>query len=64
MNFSKIPKNTLVFFDDHVNHVDRLIEANFFGIKNIVFEDNYPSGKGDFQTIKQIYNNFFQTSLQ
>jgi len=56
-NFSKIPKNTLVLFDDHVNHVERIIEANFFGIKYIVLEDNYPPQSGDFQTLKQIYNN-------
>jgi|TARA_B100000959_G_C14885251_1_gene584314 hypothetical protein len=56
-NFSKIPNNTLVFFDDHVNHVERIIESNFFNIKNIILEDNYSPGSGDFQTLKQIYNN-------
>ena len=57
-DFSKIPGNTLVFFDDHVNHVERLIESKFFNIKNIVLEDNYLPGKGDFQTLKQLYNNY------
>ena len=55
-NFSKIPNSTLVFFDDHVNHVERIIESNFFNIKNIILEDNYSPGNGDFQTLKQIYN--------
>tara|TARA_B110000971_G_C19973774_1_gene483923 strand:+ start:517 stop:1347 length:831 start_codon:yes stop_codon:yes gene_type:complete len=54
-NFSEIPENTLVFFDDHVNHIERIKDANYFKIKNIIFEDNYPSNLGDFQTIKQCY---------
>ena len=27
-----------IFFDDHVNHLDRLIESKFFNIKNIVLK--------------------------
>jgi hypothetical protein len=56
-NFSNIPKNTLVFFDDHVNHFERIKEALYFNIKNIVLEDNYKknSKKCDFYTIKQAY---------
>lgn len=56
-NFSNIPENTLVFFDDHVNHIERIIESKFFNIKHIVLEDNNSPGNGDFQTIKQLYNN-------
>ena len=55
--FKNLPNNTLVFFDDHVNHVERIKQSNFFGIKNIVLEDNYPTSEGDFQTLKQISNN-------
>ena len=55
-DFSSIPESTLVFFDDHVNHIERIIESNFFNIKHIVLEDNYSPGKGDFQTLKQLYN--------
>ena len=54
-DFSKIPENTLVLFDDHVNHIERIKDANYFKIKNIILEDNYPSNSGDFQTIKQCY---------
>jgi hypothetical protein len=56
-NFSNIPKNSLVFFDDHVNHFERIKEALYFNIKNIVLEDNYKknSKKCDFYTIKQAY---------
>ena len=55
-DFSNISKNSLVFFDDHVNHVDRLLESKYFNFKHVVFEDNYPPIKGDFQTLKQLYN--------
>jgi len=57
-DFSNIPSDTLVFFDDHINHMERIMEAKFFNIKNIIFEDNYSSNEGDFQTIKQIYKNY------
>ena len=57
-DLSKIPDDTLVFFDDHVNHLERLIETKFFNIKNIIFEDNYSNNKGDFQTLKQIYKDY------
>tara|TARA_B100000579_G_C22770648_1_gene823774 strand:+ start:457 stop:1284 length:828 start_codon:yes stop_codon:yes gene_type:complete len=56
-DFSKIPLNTLVFFDDHVNHLERIKEASFFKIKNIILEDNYNNKGGDFQTIKQLFEN-------
>jgi len=56
-DFSKIPLDTLVFFDDHVNHIERIKEANFFKIKNIILEDNYNYKNGDFQTIKQLFEN-------
>ena len=56
-NFSKIPNETLVFFDDHVNHLERIQQSKFFNIKNIIFEDNYTSNKGDFYTIKHSYQN-------
>lgn len=56
-NFSRIPLNTLVFFDDHVSHLERIKEANFFKINNIILEDNYNYMNGDFQTIKQLFEN-------
>lgn len=56
-DFSNIPKDTLVFLDDHVNHYERLQQAKFFNIKNIIFEDNYPPGKGDFYTLNHAINN-------
>ena len=56
-DFSNIPNDTLVFFDDHIDHYERLKQAKFFNIKNIVLEDNYKKGKGDFYTIKHSYQN-------
>lgn len=57
-NFSNITESTLAFFDDHVNHIERLKESSYFKIKNIIFEDNYPSFKGDFHTIKHSLQKF------
>mgnify|MGYP000844833283 FL=1 len=56
-NFSNIPSDTLVFFDDHVNHYERLKQAKFFNIKNIILEDNYNESSGDFYTLKHAYQN-------
>ena len=56
-NFSNVPSDTLVFFDDHVNHYERLKQAKFFNIKNIILEDNYNEGSGDFYTLKHAYQN-------
>ena len=51
-DFSNLPEDTLVFFDDHVNHYERLKQAKFFNIKKIILEDNYTDEKkGDFYTI-------------
>ena len=55
-NFSNLPSNTLVFFDDHQNHVDRLIQCKCLGIKNIIMEDNYCVGRGDFYTLRHAFN--------
>ena len=57
-DFSNIPENSVVFFDDHQNHIDRLKEAKWFGFKNIILEDNYPVNRGDFYTVKHAYSNF------
>ena len=39
IDFKKISKkNSLVFFDDHQNHFDRIVQCHFFGFKNIIHE--------------------------
>ena len=68
-DFSNIPKDTLVFLDDHVNHYERLLQAKFFNIKNIILEDNYQMEEGDFYTLNHAINkkgfthNFTKISL-
>ena len=57
-DFSNLPEDTLVFFDDHVNHYERLKQAKFFNIKKIILEDNYTDEKkGDFYTINHAIKN-------
>jgi len=41
------PESTLAFFDDHVHPFLRLMLARAWGIRQIVFDDNYPPGTGD-----------------
>lgn len=54
-DFSNLPKNSLVFFDDHQNFYERLIFSYFFGFAHIVHEDNYPILHGDTYSFKKIY---------
>jgi hypothetical protein len=57
-DFSNLPEDALVFFDDHVNHYERLKQAKFFNIKRIILEDNYTDEtKGDFYTINHAIRN-------
>lgn len=44
--------NCLLFCDDHQNAIRRMQECLWFGIGYAVFEDNYPTGKGDCYTLK------------
>jgi hypothetical protein len=39
------PDRALIFFDCHVNHAQRLIEAHSKGFKHILFDDNPPAYK-------------------
>ena len=48
------PEKTLAFFDDHTCHFERLKQCKFFNIKQIIFEDNYSVGDGDFNSLKHI----------
>lgn len=53
-NFDK----TVIFLDDHQNVLDRLKYINeYTDIKNILYEDNYPSNQGDCLSIKKILEN-------
>lgn len=48
------PKKTLAFFDDHTCHLERIKQCKIFNIKDIILEDNYDEGEGDFNSLKLI----------
>lgn len=54
------PTNTLVFFDDHQNALERLIQSKNKNFSKLIFEDNYPYDQGDCYSLKKILsgNNF------
>lgn len=49
--------NTLCFFDDHQNALDRLKKCKDLGFKHLIFEDNYPITQGDCYSPKKILAN-------
>ena len=58
LDWSNIPENSLAFFDDHQNAVDRLIYAKWCGFKHLIFEDNYPGSQDcDFYSLKRAFSN-------
>ncbi len=56
LDWSDIPTaSTLVFFDDHQNAYSRLQQCKWFGFRDIIFEDNYPSSQGDCYSLKKAF---------
>lgn len=54
INWKQMPKNDcLVFFDDHQNALERIIQCKKQGFKYLMFEDNYPTGQGDCVSLKK-----------
>ena len=54
IDWSNIPKkDCLVFFDDHQNALNRILNCKIQGFKHIMFEDNYPEGQGDCLSLKK-----------
>jgi len=47
---------TLLVFDDHVNAYERFVHGRFWKFKHFIFEDNYPSNRGNTPSFKQFYN--------
>jgi len=45
-------EKTLCFFDDHQNALSRLPVLKTYGFKHFMFEDNYPVGQGDCESLK------------
>ncbi len=54
-DWSGISDRSLVFFDDHQNAYKRLQQCQWFGFKHMIFEDNYPSSKGDCYSLKKVF---------
>lgn len=58
IDWSPLPKeNSLIFFDDHQNFLERLKSAQVSGFKRVMTEDNYPYQQGDCYTPKKILAN-------
>ena len=59
------PENALVFFDCHVNHAKRILEAHKKGFKHLIFDDNppiyklYSYGNPGFPTANMLVNQTF-----
>ena len=52
IDWSTIHKdNTILFFDDHQNSLERIKHAKKLGFKKLIFEDNYPHLQGDCYSI-------------
>jgi hypothetical protein len=56
-DWSGLPKaETLVFFDDHMNAVQRVKDAHRCGFRHLMFEDNYfPPERGDCYSLKMAF---------
>ena len=50
------PKSTFCFFDDHQNALQRIIHCSQLGFRHLMFEDNYPPGKGDCFSLKKAFH--------
>ena len=46
--------DALCIFDDHQSALHRCLHMKWWGFKYALFEDNYPSGQGDFYSLHQI----------
>ena len=56
-DWSKISNKgkTALFFDDHQDALKRIKEANSFGFKHLIFEDNYPPSQGDCYSLRKVF---------
>jgi len=56
IDWSGLPKQkTVAFFDDHQDAPPRISQAQKWGFKYLIFEDNYPPGKGDCFSLKHLW---------
>ncbi len=54
-SFISEKEDTLLFFDDHQNALERIIKGKEIGFKKYIFEDNYPSKQGDCYSLKKAF---------
>ena len=65
VNWSKYNTiDSVCFFDDHQNSLERLKEMKWWGFRRSIFEDNYPTNEGDFYSLKQVQNKSGHESIQ
>lgn len=56
--------DSLCIFDDHQSALHRCLHMKWWGFKHALFEDNYPSGEGDFYSISQVIAGTGHTQIQ
>jgi len=57
-DWSPLPHSeTVCFFDDHQNAMERLSVATKWGFQHLIFEDNYPRSQGDCVSLKTVLEN-------
>ena len=57
VDWKLMPKDDcLVFFDDHQNALERVVQCKREGFKYVMFEDNYPPGQGDCMSLKKAFD--------
>lgn len=55
-DWSRLPKGeTLVFFDDHIDATRRCRVCVEHGFQHVIFEDNYPPGRGDCYSLYEVF---------
>lgn len=66
INWSSIKgiDNSVCFFDDHQNSIERVKEMKWWGFKRAIFEDNFPVGEGDSYSLKQIISETGHSNIQ
>ena len=56
--------DSLCIFDDHQSSLHRCLHMKWWGFKYALFEDNYPTGQGDFYSINQIISGTGHPKIQ
>jgi hypothetical protein len=55
-DWSRLPKEqTVAFFDDHIDAIKRCRMCVERGFRHLIFEDNYPPGRGDCYSLQELF---------